>query len=366
MVIVESSGITDIGRRRKGNEDSLLVDDDMGLYVVADGMGGHQAGEVASQVVVDVLRDFMKTTRKEKDQQSLSGMDATLSAAGKRIISGINLANRTVYQLSQSNESYLGMGSTVSVIYFTKDRLVAANVGDSPIYLIRNDTIETLYVPHTMLAEHEKMAPKGAKPLSKQYRHMLTRAMGVQETVNPDSSEIQVFEGDLLVISSDGLSDKVAPEEILDIVSKESPDTACRLLVDLANERGGEDNITIIILNVKNIVDDEAYAIREEDEIAAETETVMEKPQIIVEYDTEDGSYRSFVQHISVDGVFIETGESFAVGQDLLLAFSVEDDASSFMVNGKVVSRGEKGIDVEFENLTPEIQEMIKHLEKKI
>jgi protein phosphatase len=365
MVIVESSGITDVGRRRKGNEDSLLVDDDMGLYVVADGMGGHQAGEVASRIVVDILRDYMKTSHEEKDEHGVTDIDETLSKAANRIISGIYLANRTVYQLSLSKESYQGMGSTVSVVYFTENTLVAANVGDSPIYLIRNDAIETLFVPHTMMAEHAAMAPKGAKPLGKQYRHMLTRAMGVKETVKPDSSEIQVFKGDILVISSDGLSDKVSPEEILDIVNKQQPDDACRVLVDLANERGGEDNITIIVLNIKDLVEDGFQPIPE-DGIDTEVETSTAKPQIVVEYDTEDGSYRSLVQHISVDGVFIETGESFYVGQEILLAFSVGDDGSSFMVNGKVANRRQEGIDVKFENLTPQLQEMIKSLEEKI
>ncbi len=364
MVIVESSGITDIGRRRKGNEDSLLVDDDMGLYVVADGMGGHQAGEVASQVVVDILRDYMKTSHGEKVEQDVTGIDEALSEAANRIVSGIYLANRTVYQLSLSNESYQGMGSTVSVVYFTENTLVAANVGDSPIYLIRNDTIETLYVPHTMVAEHAAMAPKGSKPLGKQYRHMLTRAMGVQETVKADSSEIQVFKGDTLVISSDGLSDKVSPEEILDIANKKQPDETCQILVDLANERGGEDNITIIVLKIKDLVSDGSQLIPENG-IDSEAQTPTTKPQIVVEYDTEDGSYRSFVQNISVDGVFIETEESFYVGQEILLAFSIGDHGSSFMVNGKVASRREKGIDVKFENLTPQIQEMIKSLQEK-
>jgi protein phosphatase len=365
MVIVESSGITDVGRRRKGNEDSLLVDDDIGLYVVADGMGGHQAGEVASRVVVDVLRDYMKISHSEKDEQDLAGIDETLSEAANRIISGILLANRTVYQLSLSNEAYQGMGSTVSVVYFTENTLVAANVGDSPIYLIRDDTIEDLYVPHTMAAEHAAMAPKGSKPLGKQYRHMLTRAMGVQEAVTPDSSEIQVFKDDILVISSDGLSDKVSPEEILDIVDKQHPDNVCRVLVDLANERGGEDNITIIVLNIKDLVDDGPQP-KPEPDTDRKLEPPKAKPRIVVEYDTEDGSYRSFVQHINIDGVFIETGGSFYVGQEILLAFSIGDDGSSFMINGKVANREEKGIDVKFEKLTPQMQELIKSLEENI
>ena len=145
------------------------------------------------------------------------------------------------------------MGTTVSAVYFTDETLMAANVGDSPIYLVHDGSIELLSVPHTVMAEQAALDPNGAQRLGRQFRHMLTRAIGIEETVKPDICEIQCLRGDILVISSDGLSDKVSSEEILTVVNKEQPHTACRLLVDLANERGGDDNVTIIVLKIKKV-----------------------------------------------------------------------------------------------------------------
>jgi len=253
MVVVESAGITDVGRKRKGNEDAFLLDDDLKLYVVADGMGGHQAGEVASILVVETIRDYMKGFKEDGDVEGLVGYDEILSKEAKRLLSGIHMANRGVHQASYSNASYHGMGSTVSAVYFSDETLMAANVGDSPIYLVHDGSIEFLSVPHTVMAEQAAFDPEGAKGLGSQFRHMLTRAIGIEETVKADICEIECFRGDILVISSDGLSDKVSPEEILDVVNKERPHKACRMLVGLANERGGDDNITAIVLKVKKV-----------------------------------------------------------------------------------------------------------------
>ncbi len=251
MVIVESAGISDVGRKRKGNEDSLFVDDELGLYVVADGMGGHQAGEVASSLVVKTMRDYMKQFKNNDDVGELAYTDKTLSRDANRLMSGVHLSNQVVHQISNSKTGYRGMGSTISAAYFTADTFIVANVGDSPIYLIRNSSVETLSVPHTVIAEQMAINPdvKFGKP----FQHMLTRAMGIEKTVKPDICEVQCFKSDVLVLASDGLSDKVAPKEVLDIADNRPPHKSCQMLVDLANERGGDDNITIIVLKVKAI-----------------------------------------------------------------------------------------------------------------
>ncbi len=253
MVIVKSAGVTDVGRKRKGNEDALLLDDDLRLYVVADGMGGHQAGEVASSLVVETIRDYMKRFKEDGDMEALADYHEIFSKEANRLLSCIHMANQGVHQASYSKEMYRGMGSTVSAVYFSHETLMAANVGDSPIYLVHDGSIDLLSVPHTVMAEQTALDPEGAKRLGGQFRHMLTRAMGIEETVEADICEIECFRGDILVISSDGLSDKVSPEEILGVVNKERPDRACRLLVDLANERGGDDNVTIIVLKIQKV-----------------------------------------------------------------------------------------------------------------
>jgi serine/threonine protein phosphatase PrpC len=253
MVIVEPAGLTDVGKKRKANEDSLSVDSSRNLYVVADGMGGHKAGEVASRMVVDTVQDYMNRFDENHDVEELPDADKNLSKPANRLLAGINLANRGVYHASCNNAAYQGMGSTISAVYFTDTTYIAANVGDSPIYLVQNNNIELLSVPHTIIAEQEALHPGGTEQLSKEFSHMLTRGMGIQETVQADICENTCFAGDILVICSDGLSDKLTPDDIFDIVKKERPARACRELVYLANERGGEDNITVIIIKVKKV-----------------------------------------------------------------------------------------------------------------
>jgi len=253
MAIIESAGITDAGKKRKGNEDFLFLDDDQRLYVVADGMGGHQAGEVASKLVVETIRDYMKRFKNEGEAEEPDDSDETLSREANRLLAGINLANNVVHNVSHTKNTYSGMGSTVSAVYFTDETLICANVGDSPIYLVRNGNIELLSTTHNVFSEQAALGPDMAMQIGPEFKHILTRAMGIEESVKADIREIQYFKGDVLVISSDGLSDKVFPEEILDIVNNVRPDKACRSLVDLANNRGGDDNITVITLKVKAV-----------------------------------------------------------------------------------------------------------------
>ncbi|NNL75030.1 MAG: serine/threonine-protein phosphatase [Desulfobacterales bacterium] len=253
MVVIESIGITDRGKKRQANEDDLFLDDALGLYVVADGMGGHRAGEIASKLVVETISKYVKKAKENGDIEKPVDYDDTLSLEANRLLSGIHLSNKVVHEASQDNTSYRGMGSTVSAVYFTDDTLIAANVGDSPIYLIRDDKIKMLSMPHTVLAEQAALNPENAEKLGMEFRHVLTRAMGTEESVDADLYEIQCFKNDTLVISSDGLSDKASPQEILELVKNNKLNTACQRLIELANDRGGDDNITAIVLKVKMV-----------------------------------------------------------------------------------------------------------------
>jgi protein phosphatase len=253
MVAVESAGITDRGKKRKVNEDALFLDDSIGLYVVADGMGGHQAGEIASNLVVKTISEFIKKSKENGAATDTLNCDITLSREANRLLSSILLSNKVVHETSRSTSTCRGMGSTVSAVYFTDDTLIAANVGDSPIYLIRNGKVQMLSVPHTVLAEQAALDPENADRLGMEFRHVLTRAMGTEESVKVDIYELQCFKGDILVISSDGLSDKATPEEILEAVNKRGSNAAALKLVELANQRGGDDNVTTIVLKVKGV-----------------------------------------------------------------------------------------------------------------
>ncbi len=253
MIVIESAGITDRGKKRQGNEDALFLEDSLGFYVVADGMGGHLAGEVASRLVVETIGDYIKSCQENADNENPIYCDETLSKEANRLLTGIHLSNKAVHEAACDNSSYRGMGSTVSAVYFTDGTLIAANVGDSPIYLIRDGQVKLLSVPHTVIAEQAALNPENADRLGIEFRHVLTRAMGTDESVQADIFEIQCFKNDTLVISSDGLSDKASPEEILTLVNGNGSAAACRRLVDLANERGGDDNITAIVLKVKTV-----------------------------------------------------------------------------------------------------------------
>jgi protein phosphatase len=237
MVIVESAGISDIGKKRETNEDRIFVDDAMGLYLVADGMGGHQAGEVASALVVTSVRDFLMG----------KGPENTVPLPAGRLLAGIQWSNAVVHQAAMTRVDCRGMGSTVAAVCFADATLVAANVGDSPIYLVRNGGIDLLSVPHSLQAE---IAPEAHAAF---FSNVLTRAVGSKPAVEADMCELSCYKGDIVVICSDGLSTKVALLEILSIVTSRAPAQACRTLIDLANERGGDDNISIVIVRVADI-----------------------------------------------------------------------------------------------------------------
>ncbi len=253
MVFVESKGLTDVGRTRKNNEDNLILDDALGLYMVADGLGGHNAGDVASRLVVETIHDYMIKSKYAGHKDNSGVPYETLSEEANRLLFGIQSANKRIYETSHNEETCHGMGSTVSAVYFAGETFIAANVGDSPIYLIHEDSIDLLSVPHTVKAEMEALDPKSAKGMKREFGHMLTRAVGIQKNVEVDICEIQYFKNDTIVISSDGLSNMVSPEEILDVVKKQRPHESCSTLVDLANKHGGDDNVTVIVLEIKTV-----------------------------------------------------------------------------------------------------------------
>ena len=143
------------------------------------------------------------------------------------------------------------MGTTVAVICFTKRTIIAANVGDSIIHLVRNGEITMISVEHTLLAEQAAVNDAFAERLGRELSHVLTRAIGTHSQVKIDIFELECFSDDIFVISSDGLTDKATPAEIQAIVETETPRNACRKLIDLANDRGGDDNITAVVVKVK-------------------------------------------------------------------------------------------------------------------
>ncbi len=252
----EFASLSDIGKRRSGNEDAVYLDEGLGLFVVSDGMGGHNAGEVASSLLVNAVRDYMRrfrpdATELEDSPEELDDSDPALSKEANRLVASIHLANRVVYDRAMQELACHGMGATVSAVYVQDRAIIAANVGDSPIYLVRDGVIRPLYTQHTVKAEQEALDPTGNMKLAETFGHMLTRAVGTRFFVEVDVSEITAHRNDTLVLCSDGLSDKASEDEILEIVSSQRPARACRQLVDLALDRGGDDNITVVVVRLK-------------------------------------------------------------------------------------------------------------------
>ena len=242
-----SAGRTDVGRKRENNEDTFFIDDQVGLFIVADGMGGHRAGEVASSTVVSSVKDYMEAFHTSPVAQEAN--EGNMSPAATAVCHSIELANRVVYQLSQDQGSYKGMGSTAAVAYLHDGMLITANVGDSRIYLVREDSMEQLTEDHTLLAEHMRKNPEwDPNTASIPMKHILVRAVGIHETVEADVYEMQPLSGDLILMCSDGLTDMLEDEEIHEAVLQGGDLTEiCNRLIDMANERGGLDNVTTVL-----------------------------------------------------------------------------------------------------------------------
>lgn len=248
---VQAAGFSDIGKVRRANEDNYLINESIGLFVVADGMGGHRAGGVASKIAIDTIAEYMAPpTSPEVEGKSSASPDEVADAA-QRLHQSICLANHKIYTQSVNNSAFRGMGTTVSALFLTDNALVTANVGDSPIYLLRNREIENLYTPHTLLHERKTVPKSLAGRISNaKLAHILTRAVGIRSDVKVDFAETPCFADDVVVLCSDGLSGKISREEIRDLVNQHDAETACRKMTALANQRGGEDNITVIVVRI--------------------------------------------------------------------------------------------------------------------
>lgn len=256
-MLIKSSGITDVGLKREGNEDSFSVEDSLGLYIVADGMGGHLAGEVASQIAVEMINKcFTKWLEEEANENEIFGKpDDSLSREGNYILGGIKLANKVIYELALEQKQYQGMGTTVVVLLVTPTMIIAANVGDSRIYMIRDGELERLSRDHSIVAEQVELGMMTEEEAANSsMKHVLTRNLGSSEDVEPEVFEIEPSNNDCFVLCSDGLTDLVSDDEILDMTEKvDDPENLCRDFVNEVLRRGAHDNTTIISIFLSDL-----------------------------------------------------------------------------------------------------------------
>lgn len=247
---VKAYGLTDVGKQRQHNEDTFLVADDAKLFLVADGMGGHAAGEIASRIAVDSISEFIVHT-KEDDGTWPHAYDEHYTRTTNRLMAALRMANTRVLEAMRKDARLRGMGTTVVAAMADNGKISVAHVGDSRAYLVRDGKISRLTNDHSWVFEQVQAGMLTEAEAEKHpLRNVITRALGGALSVTPDASEIESRPGDVYLLCSDGLTGMVPEEEILRVVSANADDLeqACRELINLANERGGLDNVTAILV----------------------------------------------------------------------------------------------------------------------
>ena len=250
-LILDVAGLTDVGRVRASNEDSFGFDERLGIFVVCDGMGGHAAGEVASQLAVDAVLQYFRE-RKPALEKDAYLEDAPLGA--RLLAEAIKRANDSILAYAESHRNTSGMGTTIVAARFEQGTVSIANVGDSRIYLLREGQLLQLTEDHSLVMEQVRrgmLTLEEAKRSSAQ--NIITRALGTDETTLPDLGEFPAQAGDILLLATDGVLRHVEDDEIRDVLLQiPSLKAACTTLIDAANQAGGEDNSTCVLVRVSN------------------------------------------------------------------------------------------------------------------
>lgn len=251
---IDAAGLTDVGKVRTNNEDSFFCDADLGLFMVADGMGGHNAGEIASKQTIEIIHQNILKISTGAKKVIYGNIDKNLSEWANYLASSIRLANSVVFQAAQASPEKKGMGTTIVAVYYDRKKnvLSCANVGDSRIYCHSGRELKPLTSDHTIVAEQLKLGiiTKEEAKVS-QYQNILSRAIGAAETVEVDVSDIPARSGMSLLLCSDGLTRMVSDEAIEKIFSSmknEASKDIARELIKAANENGGRDNITVCVV----------------------------------------------------------------------------------------------------------------------
>jgi protein phosphatase len=248
--VIEAHGLSDIGPVRKANEDSFFADAALQLLVVADGMGGHAAGEVASSLAVETIAGFIRRTEGDEELSWPYGIEPHLSLSGNRLRTAANLANRRVFREAERHDEYTGMGTTMVGAFISGRRLVVANAGDSRLYLLADGQLTQLTRDDTwaatVLAAQGK-SEAGAPP-PPAIRHVLTNVLGAREQADVKVSEHDLHGGEMILLCSDGLHGVVDDSTLQTILSAAgSPADIAPQLIEMALARGARDNVTAVV-----------------------------------------------------------------------------------------------------------------------
>ncbi len=252
---------TDVGKKRDHNEDSHLVDQDLGLFVVADGMGGHMAGETASNIAVTTIADFIRESQKKAQETTEDDgegkphgtmlMFASMDPEVEMLGDAVRAASMAILDAQFEKPELAGMGTTVSLIYVSGDRAYYAHVGDSRVYRLSGDTFTQITTDHSLVQEQldagyitEQQAE------NHKLKNVITRSVGFDVNVAVDAGPVTVKPGDRFLICSDGLSNPVKPAELKEMMEKKDAESLLNVAIRLANNRGGDDNITAVVLDI--------------------------------------------------------------------------------------------------------------------
>jgi PPM family protein phosphatase len=246
---IEVAGETNVGMKRTHNEDNFSIMEESGLYIVADGMGGHASGEVASKMAVDAMREFFAATANDPERTWPYKMDRSKGYEENRLITGIKLANLRIFESAQRDTRQRGMGTTVVALFAVEDGVYVAHVGDSRIYRMREGNLEQLTEDHSLLNDYIKMKRLTPEEIANfPHKNVIVRALGMKDTVKVDTRLEQPREGDTYLLCSDGLSGPVSDPDMTEILQSTSDlKAAAAKLIARANERGGPDNITVVL-----------------------------------------------------------------------------------------------------------------------
>jgi protein phosphatase len=241
---------TDVGLKRTHNEDYFSLIEDEQLFLVADGMGGHASGEVASKLAADTIQEFYGRTR-DDDITWPYKMDKQLSYIENRLVCGIKLANQKIHEAAHKDMRLKGMGTTIVSGQIVGHRFYIAHVGDSRCYRLRSGAIQQLTRDHSLLEDYKEAKPGMSEDEQRRFPHknVITRALGMRDTVQVDVSSEEIQDGDIFILCSDGLSGMVEDADIVKTVG-DNPNLehSVAALVDAANQAGGTDNITVLAL----------------------------------------------------------------------------------------------------------------------
>ena len=240
---LKAFGLTDVGRRRESNEDDFLLEPGRGVYAVADGMGGHAAGEIASHLAIETLREVL-----HRDDTASEPMNVEDAAEWLR--GAVVEANRRICDSIRLHEERRGMGTTVVALVHSGQDAVVGHVGDSRLYLLRDNELIRMTSDHSWVNEQVKLGLMNDDTAQRHpMRNIVTRALGSRQDVLVDLTSVQFQPGDVFLLCSDGLNTMLSDEQIQAILAgrRLDPESACRALVDEANRHGGEDNVTVVV-----------------------------------------------------------------------------------------------------------------------